>query len=109
MFFNFSISLITKSKLIALAFSLISILILVYLLAEPIVNKENHEMNLKKYVNMLATSLSLLTNLLLCQAILDYQAEMEGKTLHYWPGQNYCVLSWIVVHLFVLGILFFNI
>ena len=65
-------------------------------------------MNFKEYVNVLAISLSLLTNLLLCQAIFDYQAELERKMLNYWPSQNYCVLSWIIVHLFVLGILFFN-
>ena len=104
--FDFSISLITKTKVIAIAFSMISIMMLVYSFTEPIL--ENHKMNFKGYVNMFAISLSLLTNLLLCQAIFDYQAELENKALNYWPSQNYCVLSWIIVHLFALGILFFN-
>jgi hypothetical protein len=105
--FDLSISLITKTKLIAFAFSLISIVMLVYFFMEPILNKEK-KMDLKEYMHIFAILLSLLTNLLLYQAILDYQAELEGIRLNYWPNQNYCVLSWIIVHLIVFGILFFN-
>ena len=97
------VTIITKVKAISLTFCLLSIVVLVFVVIQISVNENANRQNFNQYFNLLATSLSLITNLLLYQAILEITF---GFT--FWPNANYCLVSWMLVHLFILGILFLN-
>ena len=97
------VTIITKVKAISLIFCLLSIIMLVFVVIQISVNENANRQNFTQYFNLLGTSLSLITNLLLYQAILEITL---GFT--FWPNANYCLVSWILVHLFILGILIFN-
>ena len=99
----FSVTIITKVKAISLTFCLLSIIMLVFVIIQISVNENANRQNFNQYFNLLANLLVLLTNLLLYQAILQITLGLK-----FWPNANYCLLSWILVHLFILGILFFN-
>ena len=100
---SFSVTIITKAKVISFSFCLLSIIMLVYICIQIwIYDKENH-VNFNQYIYLLAAFLSILSNLLLYQGILE-----KSLGFTYWPNSNCCLLSWILVHIIVIGILFLN-
>ena len=97
-----SLSLVNKAKAISFVFSLVSIVVALFFLVHPkIIEEDDHKYTLNECVYIITATSALITDLLLYQATMD----MKHKSLYYWPNPNYCLLSWIVVHLIVLALL----
>ena len=56
------------------------------------------------YAYVVIVLLCLISNLLLYQATI----QLSDNSLYYWPKPKYCILSWVTMHLVVLGILLSN-
>ena len=98
-----NITIITKVKAISCSFCLLSIIMLVYILVQPSVYERGNHVNLNQYFCLFVASLTLLTNLLLYQATLQVTL-----SLNFWPNSNYCLLTWIIVHIIIQGMLVFK-
>ena len=89
------VSLMNRAKVLSIVFSLLSIAMLLYYTIQPKVKAENDlEYHLKDFLQIIAPSLTLVTNLLLYQAVID----IHHQSLYYWPKPKYCLLTWLFVH-----------
>ena len=90
-----SFSLMNRAKVLAIVFSLLSLSMLLYYTIQPKVDAEqDREYHLKDLLQIIAPSITLVTNLLLYQAVID----IHHQSLYYWPKPKYCLLSWLLVH-----------
>ena len=103
-FFGYDDTPITRVKLISGLFSLLSIIMFVYFMVKSTLMDGKYGMNFVDYAYVVIVLLCLISNLLLYQATI----QLSDKSLYYWPKPKYCILSWITMHLIVLGILLAN-
>ena len=103
-FFRYDDTPITKVKLISGLFTLLSIIVFVYLVVKSTLMDGKYGMDFIHYAYVVIVLFCLISNLLLYQATI----QMSDKSLYYWPKPKYCILSWITMHLIVLGILLAN-
>ena len=95
---------ITRVKLISGLFTILSIIMFVYLMVKSTLMDGKYGVDFIHYAYVVIVLLCLISNLLLYQATI----QLSDKSLYYWPKPTYCILSWITMHLVVLGILFSN-
>ena len=100
--FRYDDTPITRAKLISGLFTLLSIIIFVYLMVNSTLMDGKYGVDFLDYAYIGIVLLCLISNLLLYQATI----QLSDKSLYYWPKPKYCILSWITMHLIVLGILF---
>ena len=103
-FFRYDDTPITRAKLISGLFTLSSIIIFVYFLVKSTLIDGKYGTDFLDYAYIVIVLLCLISNLLLYQATI----QLSDKSLYYWPKPKYCILSWITMHLIVLGILLAN-
>ena len=103
-FFRYDDTPITRAKLISGLFTLLSTIIFVYLMVKSTLMDGKYGMDFIHYAYVVIVLLCLISNLLLYQATI----QLSDKSLYYWPKPKYCILSWITMHLIVLGILLAN-
>ena len=90
-----SFSLMNRAKVLSIVFSFLSLSMLLYYTIQPKVEaKKDLEYQLKDFIQIIAPSITLVTNLLLYQAVID----IHHQSLYYWPKPKYCLLSWLLVH-----------
>ena len=95
---------ITRVKLISGLFTILSIIMFVYLMVKSTLMDGKYGLDFLDYAYVIIVLLCVISNLLLYQATI----QLSDKSLYYWPKPTYCILSWITMHLVVLGILFSN-
>ena len=100
-----NISLDTKTKSISIGLSMISILSILYFTIQPKLIDEYHQYNLNDVLHIITPSLSLVSNLLLYQAVLD----IHHQSLYYWPKPKVCILSWLLIHAVVALLILYEI
>ena len=103
-FFGYDDTPITRVKLISGIFTMLSIIMFVYLMVKSTLMDGKYGFDFLDYAYVIIMLLCLISNLLLYQATI----QLSDKSLYYWPKPKYCILFWITVHLVVLGILFSN-
>ena len=103
-FFGYDDTPITRVKLISGIFTMVSIIMFVYLMVKSTLMDGKYGLDFLDYAYVIIMLLCLISNLLLYQATI----QLSDKSLYYWPKPKYCILFWITVHLVVLGILFSN-
>ena len=88
-------SLMNRAKVLSIVLSLLSLSMLLYYTIQPKVEAEqDRAYHLKDFLQIISPSITLVTNLLLYQAIID----IHHQSLYYWPKPKYCLLSWLLVH-----------
>ena len=103
-FFGHDDTPITRVKLISGLFTMLSIIVFVYLMVKSTLMDGKYEVDFIHYAYVVIVLLCLISNLLLYQAAI----QLSDKSLYYWPKPKYCILSWITMHSVILGILFSN-
>ena len=103
-FFGHDDTPITRVKLISGLFTILSIIMFVYLMVKSTLMDEKYGLDFLDYAYVIIVLLCVISNLLLYQATI----QLSDKSLYYWPKPKYCILSWITMHLIVLGILLAN-
>ena len=101
-----TISVLRKVQAVVVTLSLLSLSVMVYNIVKLIGNeKENEEKeilgsrdNVIYVIMIMATTLTLLVNLLLYQGALD----MTSIELYFWPDPKYCLGSWLFVYASIL-------
>ena len=97
-----TISVLRKVQAVVVTLSLLSLSVMVYNIIKLIDNEdENKEKannwtrnNMVYVIMIMATTLTLLVNLLLYQGALD----MTSIDLYYWPDPKHCLGSWLLVY-----------
>ena len=87
-----------KAKAMSVIFCVISIAALIYFSIQPTIVNGKHGYDLQDFVTIIIPSLTLVSNLLLLQCVLD----IHHDSLYYWPNPRVGLLSWIFLHLSVL-------
>ena len=87
------LSTTVKSKLISITFSMVSILVIVYYLIDPI-SETKYRHGMIGLIYPLVAGWLLLINLLLYQAVLC----IPHTSLHYWPHPRVAIIVWIMSH-----------
>lgn len=87
-----------KAKAMSVIFCVISIAALIYFSIQPTIVNGKHGYDLQDFVTIIIPSLTLVSNLILLQAVLD----IHHESLYYWPSPRVGFLSWIFLHLSVL-------
>ena len=99
----FHCALKNKAKCASILLSFVSIvMILYYAILLKVVNAyqiDRH--NLNEFMYIITPCLTLLTNLLLFQAVID----LQHQSLYYWPKPKPCLLWWMLVHSIVILLL----
>ena len=99
----FLCSLKNKAKCASLILSFVSIAMILYytiqLKLTTSYNVDKHSLN--EFMYIITPCLTLLTNLLLFQAVID----LQHQSLYYWPKPKVCLLFWMLVHSIVILLL----
>ena len=97
-------SLKNKAKCASLLLSFVSITMILYYAILLKFGKEQHvaKNGLNELMYIITPCFTLLTNLLLFQAVID----LQHQSLYYWPKPKVCLLSWMLVHSIVILLLF---
>ena len=97
-------SLEIKAKVISVLFCVISTAALIYFSIQPKIVNDNQGYHLQDFVSIIIPSLTLVSNLILLQAVLD----IHHDSLYYWPSPRSGFLSWIFLHLSVLVMMIYE-
>ena len=97
---NCAITTLSKVKAVAIILSILSLSVMIYNI-ERIINNEpkiedgtEDETNAIHVIMIMATALTFLANLLLCQGALD----LSSIDLYFWPDPKFCKLGWLIVY-----------
>ena len=96
-------SLKNKAKCASLLLSFVSTAMILYYAILLKLGKEQHvaKNGLNDLMYIITPCFTLLTNLLLFQAVID----LQHQSLYYWPKPKVCLLSWMLVHSIVILLL----
>ena len=99
----FHCSLKNKAKCASLLLSIVSVAMILYYGIQLKIAKAYHidKHGLNDIMYIITPCLTLLTNLLLFQAVID----LQHQSLYYWPKPKVCLLWWMLIHSIVVLLL----